>query len=343
MIRRFESTVADHAERGREFGAVHASEVRASVAAYERLFSHQVPVDLADLGAQALRSIDGFAPELGREIRGIAEGAGLPAEHVAAINARTEILAQVGLPTSECSTVVVLGGDGDEPVSAQTWDWYADYAGNWLEWTIPFPDGRRLTTVTEYGIVGKIGVNQSGVGVHLNMLHHDRDGTGIGVPVHVVARKILADSSTVEHGLATCAAAAVSASTCLTLVGSRAAGKAAVSVELWPGGPGQAHPQDGLLVHTNHFLSEPARAGDTTAPDPTSTTLTRFDALRRRLAVHDGGWPAVLDAMTEHDGAVCCHPEYDGPPPYYATLATVRLDLGTATVHTSAGGPCVAS
>jgi isopenicillin-N N-acyltransferase-like protein len=348
VIRRFTSTVAGPAERGEEFGSRYAAEVAATVHVYRRVFASAGPVDLDALGTAALRRIEEFAPGLAEEVRGIARGAGVPVSHLAAVNARTEVLAMVARAAgtagpSECSTVVSLGDDEAEPVAVQTWDWYPELAGNWLEWTIPHPDGRRVVTVTEAGIVGKIGINGYGVGLLFNILHHRDDGVGIGVPVHVVARHILDTAPNVHSALQAVASARVSASTAITLVGARRAGRTAVSAELWPGGPGHALPTpEGLLVHTNHFLSEPARLGDL-SPVDAPDTLVRYEVLRRRLHRYAGcaGADQILAVMADHTGGLCCHPDpVAGPGPSYATLATVRLDLATTTVVTHAGGPC---
>jgi len=346
MIRQFTSAAASPAERGEEFGSRHAAQIASTVDVYRRVFG--IVGDLDSLGEVALDRIREFAPDLAEEIRGMAGGAGVPVSHLAAVNARTEILAIAARatgtgPPSECSTVVCLGDDEAEPVAMQTWDWYPELADNWLEWTITHPDGRRVVTVTEYGIVGKIGVNAYGVGLLLNILHHRADGAGMGVPAHVVARHILDTASTVHSGLSLAGTARVSASSTITLVAARRAGKTAISAELWPGGPGHVLPTpDGLLVHTNHFLSDPARIGDLKpleAPD----TLVRYEVLQRRLTRHAGHADAdqVLAVLADHTGGLCCHP--DPAPtagPTYATLATIRLDLAAGTTVTHAGGPC---
>jgi isopenicillin-N N-acyltransferase-like protein len=353
MTRTFTSAVAEPAARGHEFGAVHAREVATTVARYRRLFAslYAADVDLTSVGARALDRIDGWAPELGQEIRGIAAGAGLPVEHVAAINARTEIIAtlrrDLPRPVRECSAVVALPASGGVAVAAQNWDWYVDFADNWLEWTIPHPDGRRVSTLTEYGIVGKIGVNDAGLGVLFTMLHHRDDGADIGVPVHVVARRVLDQARAVDDGKAICASAAPSASTSVTMV----AGAEAVSAELWPGGPGLGPgfaPPDahGVLVRTNHFLTDPARAGDE-VPGEAPTTLVRYDTLRRILSGGAGGAGRdvtpddVVAALCDHTGGVCSHPLAEEPADLrHGTLATVVLDLVAGGLVTRTGPPC---
>jgi isopenicillin-N N-acyltransferase like protein len=355
MTRRFTSTVAEPYSRGLEFGKSHAAAIGTTVADYLRLFAlkrndaARVPADLPAevdrLGAAALDRIAAWAPELAAEIRGIAVGAGVAVERIAAINARTEILAALqAVGADECSTVVTVGTA--TPVAMQNWDWYVAMAGNWLQWTIPHPDGRMVTTVTEYGVVGKIGMTERGLGTMFNILHHRDDGTGdIGVPVHVIARRILDTATDVTDALRTCESAfatGLSASTSITIVDRNAA----VMAELWPGGVGRVHPDpDGLLVRTNHFLSAPACAGDT-GPDSDSDTLQRYAFLRGRLEGRAGELDRaeVFDALAEDTSGVCCHPLPDEHPALsHSTLATVMLDAHNASLHVSDGSPCLAA
>ncbi|WP_458316607.1 C45 family autoproteolytic acyltransferase/hydolase [Mycolicibacterium brisbanense] len=347
MTRRFRSSVTDPYARGREFGRAHAPQVADTVVAYQRLFDSTTgrPVDLSHWGALAYDRIVEFAPTLADEIAGIADGAGLPVTAVAAINARTEILAALGFSAHECSTVVRLR-DGRAPVSVQAWDWYTGLADLWLIWEIPHADGGHTTTVTEYGIVGKIGVNDRGLGIHFNILHHERDGANIGVPVHVLARVILDQAPDLNHAMLLAAQAPVSASTSLTMVAVAGTESAAVSVELNPVGVGYALPDaDGLLVHTNHFLSAPANLHDTelrNGPD----TVMRYDMLRRRLAGRDVTTADALAALSSHlmaGGGTCCHPDPSLPAAgQFQTLATVVLDVANGSLAAHPGGACTA-
>ena len=347
MVRRFASTVTAPFERGEEFGRAHPAELGATVNAYSRLFGAFGPVDLDGWGERALARIDAWAPESGEEIRGMAAGSGVPVRHIAALNARTEILGLLRAATQavppwapECSTVVVLGGSS--PFAVQNWDWYAAMADNWLEWTVTHADGRRVTTLTEYGIVGKIGCNDRGIAVLLNMLRHREDGDDLGVPVHVVARRILDTASDVPAALALCGSAAVSASTSLTI----ASRHTAVSVELWPSGPGHVLPdEDGLLLRTNHFLTAAGQAGDV-GPTNESDTLERYRWLRERLGGRGRELTAekVVEILASHDGLTCCHPDPNTAPELQtATLATVRVNLAEATLTITAGNPCTAT
>ena len=346
-VYRFTSSTLGPADRGREFGGVHRDQVRRTVAAYQRIFDTAAgaPVDLWHWGALALEGIRAVSGDLAEEIAGLAAGAEVDVREVAAINARTEILAAVGVRApSECSTVVRLREDA-APVAVQAWDWYADLADLWLVWEIPHPGGRVTTTLTEFGIVGKIGVNSAGLGVLFNILHHERDGEGIGAPVHVLARAVLDRAADLNQALVTLAAAPVSASSSLTLVAGRAGESAALSVELNPAGVGYALPdEDGLLVHTNHFLSQPATWHDTELRDGPDTVV-RHAMLRRRLAgrqeVTATDVVAALDSHLLGGGATCCHEDLALPPTArFKTLATVAIDVDGGTLLAHAGGPC---
>lgn len=333
-------------ERGVELGRRFAPQVARTCASYRRLFAARAegPFDVDLWSRRAWAAILRFAPVPATEIAGIAEGAGVPVEQVAAVNARTEILVAAN-PTgqTECSAVVSLP-PGRPPVAAQTWDWYDAMAEGWLTWTIPHPDGRVVRTVTEYGMLAKIGVNDRGVGVLLTMLHHRNDADAvasgeIGHPVHLLSRAVLDDAASAKDAVQIASSSPTSASTSLTVVDEGGT----ASVELFPGGPGLVEPTDGLLVRSNHFLSAEGRDGCLAHTIGVSTRVRR----RHLLDAFAGEPPAtaaeVLAAMRHHDaaGGVCRH-QLDDPDPlrWHRTLATVVVDVADRTLEATDGGPC---
>jgi isopenicillin-N N-acyltransferase-like protein len=340
---RFESSPAEPFERGWAFGRAHRDELERTVAAYRDLFaaSATVPFDLADWSERAWTAIKSFAPRAADEIDGLALGARLPVTDIAALNARTELLAAAD-PTggvSECSTLVALRTDRPA-ISMQTWDWYDAMRDNWLHWRIVYPDGRTVETVTEFGILAKIGVNDRGLGVHLNLLHHDNDEPGrIGYPVHLLSRRLLEDAATVDEAIAICNGADTSASTALTV----ATADDAATVELFPGGPGIARADDGLLVRTNHFISDEGYPGcrvRETLPGSVIRRDSLLTAFADRLPADEAD---VLAAMRTHatPGGVCAHPDTTLVRPLQAaTLATVAIDFAEHRLDVREGGPC---
>lgn len=344
----FRSTALDAHSRGQEFGKTFADKIRSNVEAYRSIFDSQSngSFDVAEAGRAALDATEKFAPPLHQEMLGIADGAGVAPALIGALNARTEILACIRAGTrGECSAVIHLPPALDAPVAVQTWDWYQKFHDSWLVWEIPLPDGSMTRTMTEYGIVGKSGLNTRGLGLLFTILHHAADGARIGVPVHVAARWTLDSAANIYRAGQLLAGADVSASSSLNLVAYENGIGKAMSVELHPGGPSFILPDAaGFIIHTNHFLAAGPAAHDT---EPTSfpDTLLRHDLLRRHLGTFARPTANdVLAVMKSHEGgegAVCCHPEPGADPATsYATLSTIILDVKSGVMTVLKGGPC---
>jgi isopenicillin-N N-acyltransferase-like protein len=339
--------------RGREFGRLRGAQVEATWSAYLRHFENGGLAGRAEIeawGEESLAAVAAWSPPLAEEIEGIASGSGLPVAAVAAINARTELLAMVSRRgRGECSVITALDLAGGYPVGAQTWDWHDDFAASWLVWGLAEESGMRLQTLTEAGMLAKLGVNSAGLAVLINVLHHESDGSvPLAVPVHVLLRRLLAESESIFDAVRLLAAAPVSASTAVTLIAAEGGEDTALTAELRPSAPpGYVLPDErGLLVHTNHFLSPAAVPGDL-EPAIGPDSLFRLEILRRRAARVPGAEPAeLLQALSSHlggGGAICCHPEPGAAlGERYGTLTTVVVDPARASLRFVAGGPCEA-
>jgi isopenicillin-N N-acyltransferase like protein len=369
-VRTFVTASADPYARGHELGAGCAEQVRATLAAYRGLWAAYgvTAGEVREVGTAVLDPVEAFAPDLRAEIHGIAAGSGLAEWEVGALNARTELLALgdqrlvaagrlPGEDLSECSLLVRLDPPATPrrtagPISAQTWDWHTPLADSWFCWTLRRADGRRVSTLTEYGIVGKIGVGSGGAGaggsvsVHFNALRHAADtGTG-GVPVHVVARRVLDEATDLDSAIALAGKADVTASAAITVTAPSggSGGWAAATVELRPGGPSLVGSRDGWLTHTNHFLG-----ADVTADDQMSTAVsTTVERLERVCAVATDDLVPDRDALAgrlaTHDlgpRSVCVHGFPDAPlGQRSATLAVAVTEPADGRLHVHAGRPC---
>ncbi len=343
----FRSTTHDPFARGEEFGSRFRDEIKANLESYTGIFRRHSPdgIDITAAGRAALSATQDFAPWLHEEMRGLAAGSGLDIADIGALNARTEILAaaKAGLK-GECSAIIHLDSGLDAPVAVQTWDWYKAFEDRWLVWEIPQADGSITRTMTEYGIVGKAGVNSRGIGLLFTILHHRADGQGIGLPVHVAARAVLDSATGIYPAMQMLQRAKVSASSSLNLVSYENGMGKAVSAELHPGGPSFILPDArGFIVHTNHFLA-PEPAHHDTEPGTFPDTLLRRDLLLRQLSgCGDITTDRVLAMVERHeggDGAVFCKAAADADPlQSYETLATVILDVGKGELRVLKGGP----
>lgn len=336
MIPTHTSTVVDPLARGREFGARWRSAVHATVDGYLALFHGDPRVRGWSLAA--LSQTAAWAPALALEMTGIALGAGLEPWQVAAVNARTEILAALrDTGDGECSTAVAL--TGAEPRTVQTWDWYDHLRDVPVLWAFDSGTGVAVRTFTEFGVLAKIGVNSAGLGVHFNILRHVSDHSRIGVPVHLVARRVLAEATTVEEAAAVARSARVSASTALTVVTAGAA----ATIELSPAGVAVV-PAGGVLVRTNHFLDADLAVGERLGVER-PLTYDRLAHLRAHAAeLASGDVTARARGLLSHapDGApVCAHADPALPfDQRWETVATIALDVTTTQIHVHEGGPC---
>jgi isopenicillin-N N-acyltransferase-like protein len=302
-------------ERGEAFGRARAGMVAHTVGVYARLFGDVDPLEVGP-DVRAL-------PEEREELAGIAAGAGVDVHALLAVNARTELLAGAA-PHSECS---VVGGGA---LLAQNWDWHPDLAASTLVWIVRQPGGGWFATLTEAGILAKIGLNSAGLGVCLNLLECSADGGLDGEPIHLLLRRVLAGCGTLEEALDLLGGARVSASSAVTVA---VPGEVA-TVELSPGGASVV--RGGF--HTNHFIVPPAAGRDIGVEDPASSSELRLDVIRRE---------PLRDALRSHEGhpvGVCRHVDESLPwEERSATLASIVMDLAAPSLRVAFGQPCTAA
>jgi class 3 adenylate cyclase len=174
-------------ERGFQHGRILADRIERTVEFYTRIFgqSASVLVELANHFKQKIREFNG---EYATEIESVAEGAGLDSSYIYVLNARSELLS---LKTNECTAIYFQKAG----ILGQNWDWASVLEPLTVLMRIEHPNGHVIQMITEPGIIGKIGLNSSGIGVCLNILRIK--GRLDGLPVHVLLRAIL-DSQSID-------------------------------------------------------------------------------------------------------------------------------------------------
>ncbi len=344
-------------ERGRQYGEQARDRVQRSVVAYRGVFAYYAGWDWQAVRREAARfepPIAAFRPAYLDEMRGIAEGAGLDPADVLAINVRTEVMfaakarqaAHQQRGVAECSAFAVVPAPGvpGPTLTGQNWDWLPHSSQTAVVLEARQDAGPDFVTVVEAGLLAKTGMNSSGLGLTTNALVTDADVGAAGIPYHLMLRAIL-DCETVSDALAVLQAGTRS-SAANYLITHRDG--IAVDVEAAPGDFSRLFllfPDDGVLLHTNHFLSPRFDAKDVSLwvmPD----SPVRLQRLRAGLAVSNGlpsldAFRMLLADHANYPSAVCCHPDPRMHPyDQGATVVSVLMDLEARSMWVTDGNPC---
>ncbi|MDI2127115.1 C45 family autoproteolytic acyltransferase/hydolase [Yinghuangia seranimata] len=345
--RHVEAVAADPYRRGVVRGELLRDALPGTVEVYDRLFAlgGVTPAQVRDDAERALDAVDRFRPDARAEIEGVAAGSGTELWRVAALNARTEVLARsTVVPPGECTTVVrrfaAPDGTAVGTLGVQTWDWHVELADHWHTLRTRGA-GHAFVGLTENGILGKIGVNSAGLALHFNILGHTKDGVG-GIPMHVLAAIVLGEAGSVAEAVELVRTAPVASSGSFALFDPTDA----VLLDLSPVGVYEMRPHDGWLLRTNHFLTPaPAAHEKTWLYQPDSGE--RRDFVQARLAAADPTTPAdLVDLLVTGPGEppVTCLADPAQPlGQRWQSLATVTLDPATRTAAVLDGTPADAA
>lgn len=324
--------------RGLAYGRAAAAQTAHSVATYARLFASCGIAwsEAARRSRTYLPIIEALDASLLDELHGIAEGSGQPIEAILALNCRTEILPasylddaaahelaasaaaalaanrSAGLQDwSECTAMCVApeASADDAAWFAQNWDWIGRQRDALVILKTVDAAGRRITTLTEAGMLAKIGLNDAGFALGLNIVRSLRDGVHPGIPVHVLLRHLLSCESVAVarerlQAIAACGFGSSSNIPCADALGE------VTCFEVAPAGWAELKPVNGTVVHTNHFLCEallpqqaPVGAAVSSAP--------RLDTAARHAARPRLGLPELQAFLRdESDGylSICRSP-----------------------------------
>lgn len=130
-------------------------------------------------------------PQIYEEIRSIARASNQSTKNIILLNSRSEVINNL-IPNnnlSECSTFYLP----EINTLAENWDWMPEMLELSVILKIQSYDETHLITLTEAGMVGKIGLNSAGIGVGLNILY--QNGRSMGLPIHILLRQLLKQKS----------------------------------------------------------------------------------------------------------------------------------------------------
>jgi isopenicillin-N N-acyltransferase-like protein len=315
--------------RGLACGETLRERIRTTVDLYaDRLFSHSgLASNEIEQRANSVREIIAkFSPIYPAELDAIARGANLARWQIYALNARTEIL---NTPVPECTAMYF----SDSKILGQNWDWVAALEELAVLITWKQPNGHQVLTFTEPGMLGKIGLNNRGLGVCLNIMfaQHELDG----VPVHVLIRALL-DCVNLDEARTTLERSGFGKSSHLLVADDLGH---ACSTEFVGDASFEVQPDNGVLLHTNHCIA-PAAKGKTA---PVSSTLDRLEQSSEWLAATSERDVETMRQILLDDsrGSISIntsyHPEKLLDGQNVGTCATILMDLAARDLHIKKG------
>lgn len=342
--------------QGLRHGQVLRERIAHNYAIYSARFVRELKIDLDEALARATHYAGAVAtqsPAYYAGMQGIAEGAAMPFEVIAALNMRYELFYyQYGVNATHakpdgCTAFALLPERtaNSHLLIGENWDWIADIQGAVLH-TVE-DNGFATLSFTEAGIFGgKIGLNSAGLGLTINGLTTtDDDWARLHKPFHVRCYEILRSES-FEQASQVITGSERSCSTNFLLA---QAPDQVIDIEAAPHATSLIACEQGCLVHANHFVDPAALAVIEPPIEKNPHSYRRHARLRQLLT--QGVQPLMVKdlqtALRDHAGqpySVCFHIDPEEPPEeHYATLVSVIMDLHERIMYISDGPPCKAA
>lgn len=352
----------DPLERGRLHGDRFAAQIANNLETYLQRFEAS-GLDrgsaLAE-GEEWHRAMRGQNADYAAEMAGIAETSQRSRAEIALLNARYEIaftlFGRDAMRTErDREELLSVGPDGCTTFGllpevtadrhtwlGQNWDWLEGVHRRNFVLRVRRTGMPSFLCLTEAGIVGgKMGVNENGIGLVENGLASSDDGKyPFEKPFHLRCREVL-DAREYDDALRPIVNSRRSCSA--NFVVGHAEGEI-IDLETSPNLVTYIHPDDGIVTHSNHFVSQ--GHGQSQMEKIAPSTLFRASRMQRLFQRTAGA--ITLDHMkaaaSDHFGApnaICRHPDERHPPAKRTmTTGAVLIDLNERLMYVANGPPC---
>jgi isopenicillin-N N-acyltransferase like protein len=278
-------------------------------------------------------------PQYIEELKGIAAGAGVTFDDVAAVNVM-EAVTMDALHLTKCTSMAVNQERtaSGHVLAAHNEDWLPeDEVDVFMIHAIP-DDEPPFLAMTYGALLPNIGMNAHGISQCCDSVYPS--DSRIGIPRVVVSRAVLAartPGEAIRH----------------TLVRHRAAGYNHLivhesgemySVEVSSRRFALLSTQDGCIAHTNHFLDPQMRAIETDPDELIATRVRYFRAMRLLRQTEQHTVKSLQKIQKDHinqPDSICNHAnEAENPLDREKTITSLLIDVTSRQIHASWGTPC---
>jgi predicted choloylglycine hydrolase len=286
--------------------------------------------------------VEAYAPHLGKEIKGIAEGAKISVEEAYLLQVRAEFtqLTIEEKPGSEgCTSFAIHKSrteDGEVWIG-QNLDLAPFYKDFGVMLHITPEKGPVILCYSQIGSVAHVGINSAGIGWAANALYSS--GWKPGVPRPILYRLIMEKENLPEA--ISVVTDAKRASSCNYLI-SHKSGEVK-DLETTPDHYGIIDPWRGILVHTNHFAHPEMIQFEKRPRDKLENSKFRENRFKQLVTEHCGKLTIekLKEFLADHQlypTAVCTHAE--GNPWNIATIAALIAQPSRGIMHVALGQAC---
>ena len=329
----------DAYQTGYQHGQQAQGKVKGSIEFYQKMFWEYTRRSWDEIGQLAVcfgETIQTKWPEYALEMQGLADGAGCSLCDILALNTRTEIafgLMQPDKLVSDGCTSLGWCMPGTT-LMGQNWDWMEEQAANIIFLTIRKPGSPVIKMVTEAGIVGKIGMNSSGLGICLNAVRC----TGYDssrLPIHLALRYSL-ECETIEEASAYLEKAGTAGSGFL-LLGQK---DEVVGLEFTSSTTSRMKADHrGRIIHSNHLVTQHEGAKEWPEPDSLDR-LDRMLQLTGELGPINMTISSFAELFDDHAGAPFSICRQQTGASKDATLFNIVMDLEQQCATVKLGRRC---
>lgn len=328
-----------HREMGRQFGEQLRNDVRAYSAMWLSKAASRSGLNRDELlrpMGKFIQVIEEYAPSLAEEVRGVAEGAGIPELEAFSIQVRMELL-YAGPPPPSCTTFALAGArtSTGQTIVGQNVDLDAEVESFGVILKMAPDDGPAVMMYTSPGLVSYVGLNDAGVAVHGNLLL--APGWRSAFPRYLITRLMLEQRSVadaLEAGLRPPRASS------RNLILGDALG-AIANVEMTVDDARILYSETGELAHTNHYVAEDF-CDISRSSAPLGSSVHRYERITALIGAADH--PLSVEDLQgffrDHDGypgSICAHVR---PGATVKTVASLISEPAAGRLHAAYGNPC---
>jgi len=318
-------------EIGRCLGEGGREQIRRSLAFHEEKYEWLAGVTFAAAEERAqglLPYAQRALPQYVEELRGMAEGAGVPLAKLVVLNCGEELMCH-------CTSVALT--TGGRTVLAHNEDWIDDDIENMVVFDVTCPDGTRFLSLSGAAYLAGCGINSHGLALGGNSVYATDERPG--VPNSFVLRWKLEARTRDEVDARSTLAGRARGSNHLT---ARVGGQV-WDVETSSTKHAAIDADGGWLAHTNHYLSASLADVEGSTSAGTRLRLARARAIvTQGLADGDDGFAIAARVLRDHENpptSICCHtvPGEVDPAP---TTGGFICEVEERRMHVCAGPPC---